>query len=64
MKNSTFAQSNELFQEVCKISQIEPTARQASKWRNKKGSAYKFYNERKGIWKFVVNQWLMDNEEV
>ena len=47
MKNSTFAQSDKLFQEVCKISQIKPTTRQASKYRNKKGSAYKFYNERK-----------------
>lgn len=64
MKNSTFAKHNVLFQEVCKISGIDPTTRQASKFRNKKGSAYNFYIQRKKVWKFVVNQWLMDNEEV
>jgi len=31
-----------IFQEACKIAGIEPTTRQASKWRNKKGKAYPF----------------------
>jgi len=42
MKSKDFIQS-------CKMLNIDPTKRQASKWGNKKGSAYKFFHETKEI---------------
>ena len=41
MKNKEFAKSNEKFQKLCKEAKIKPTTRQASKYRNEKGKAYK-----------------------
>lgn len=39
MSNAQFAESNENFRLCCKATGIEPTARQASRWLNKKGKA-------------------------
>jgi hypothetical protein len=38
--NADFAKKNLLFQKACAIAKVEPTARQASKWRNQRGRAY------------------------
>lgn len=51
--NLQFAKENNGFREACEMviigknydgspKTLKPTARQASKWRNKKGAAYKF----------------------
>ena len=41
MTNRKFAKEDEKFQKACMSVEIEPTTRQASKFRNKKGKAYK-----------------------
>ena len=41
MKNAEFARKDEKFIKACEKVLIEPTSRQASKYRNKKGKAYK-----------------------
>jgi len=40
--NTMFAKDDKIFQEACKMAGIEPTPRQASKWRNGKGFARRF----------------------
>ena len=40
--NTMFAKDDKIFQEACRLAVIEPTPRQASKWRNGKGLARKF----------------------
>ena len=45
MTNSEFAQKNEYFKKCCKRAGIEPTVRQASKFRNRKGLAYQHRHE-------------------
>ena len=40
MLNKEFAATNAEFREACYAVKIEPTVRQASKWRMKKGLAY------------------------
>lgn len=39
--NKEFANSNEDFKKACSLSQVKPTVRQASKFRMKKGKAFK-----------------------
>lgn len=39
--NRLFAATDKAFIHACEQAKVKPTARQASKWRNKKGSAYK-----------------------
>jgi len=39
--NSKFSQTNTTFIDACQEAGVQPTARQASKWRNKCGAAYK-----------------------
>lgn len=39
--NREFAQKNKEFIEICVNAGVEPTSRQASKYRNKKGLAFK-----------------------
>ena len=39
--NAEFASNDTGFQDACEKAGIKPTARQASKWRRKKGKAYK-----------------------
>jgi len=39
--NKEFASKNEEFQKACEKVNIKPTTRQASKWRMKKGLAWK-----------------------
>lgn len=41
MTNKEFSETNEHFIEACERVDIKPTVRQASKWRNHKGLAYK-----------------------
>lgn len=38
--NEKFAKEDSAFQTACDKAGVKATARQASKWRNKKGSAY------------------------
>jgi hypothetical protein len=40
ISNEKFAKEDQQFQNACSKVGIKPTARQASKWRNKKGLAY------------------------
>lgn len=40
MTNKKFAETNEHFQDCCIVAGVDPTTRQASKFRNKKGLAY------------------------
>jgi hypothetical protein len=42
LTNAKFAASDELFRAACKLAAIEPTRRQASKWLNHRGLAWKF----------------------
>jgi hypothetical protein len=39
--NNTFAATDSLFQKCCELAGIKPCGRQASKFRNQKGAAYK-----------------------
>lgn len=39
--NKHFAEKNEEFRAACVEAKIDPTTRQASKWRLKKGKAFK-----------------------
>ena len=39
--NRTFAQTNQAFKNACEKAETPPTKRQASKYRNKRGIAYK-----------------------
>lgn len=41
MSNSDYAKKDTKFIEACKLVDLKPSTRQASKWRNKKGKAYK-----------------------
>ena len=45
MTNAEFAQSDKAFQEACKRAGLQPTRRQASKWRLKDGLAWQRYNQ-------------------
>ena len=40
--NSVFAKTDKFFNDACKVAKVEPTTRQASKFRNKSGAAYNF----------------------
>lgn len=40
MTNKEFAETNAHFRRVCRAANVEPTTRQASKYRNRKGSAF------------------------
>jgi hypothetical protein len=42
MTNTDFAKYDPVFRKACEIGKVKPTARQASKWRNRRGSARKF----------------------
>ena len=44
MTNAEFAQSDKAFQEACKRAGLQPTRRQASKWRLKDGLAWQHRN--------------------
>ena len=41
MTNKEFASTNQKFKEACAKAKVEPTARQASKWRRQTGLAWK-----------------------
>jgi hypothetical protein len=41
MTNKEFAETNKAFQKACENAGVKPTPRQASKYRNKKGKAWK-----------------------
>lgn len=40
MTNKKFSKEDELFKTACEIANVEPTKRQASKFRNQKGLAW------------------------
>ena len=40
MTNKQFAEQDKPFIQACEQAEVQPTKRQASKWRNKKGKAY------------------------
>jgi hypothetical protein len=42
MTNKKFAETNAEFIEACRAAGIEPTARQAGKWRDGRGSANRY----------------------
>ena len=44
MNNREFAQKDKPFQDACSRAKVQPTTRQASKWRNEKGLAWKVAN--------------------
>jgi hypothetical protein len=46
MTNSKFSRTNQEFKDSCSRANIEPTTRQASKWRSKKGKAWDFRTEK------------------
>lgn len=48
--NRDFAKLDEQFRSACRAAGIEPTVRQASRWRQKTGKAWKWYldNHRNG----------------
>lgn len=39
--NKQFSETNQFFQKCCEAVNLQPTSRQASKFRNKQGRAYK-----------------------
>lgn len=41
LNNREFAKQDQAFKACCEMAKIEPTVRQASKFRNRKGAAYK-----------------------
>jgi hypothetical protein len=41
MTNAEFAQKDKKFQNACRLVDLPVSTRQASKWRNKKGLAFK-----------------------
>jgi len=41
MTNKEFSEEDTMFITACEKVHIDPTTRQASKWRNRKGIAYK-----------------------
>ena len=43
MTNAQFAKENKEFIAACKAVEIPATSRQASRWRNKKGKAYRSF---------------------
>ncbi len=44
-KNKDYAQNNQLFIEACRLAVITPTRRQASKFRQGRGAAYRLINQ-------------------
>lgn len=42
MTNAQYANKDKLFRTACEIAEVKPTRRQASKYRNQKGSAFKW----------------------
>jgi len=57
MRNIKFAKENKLFLECCRLANVPPTPRQASKYKNGKGLAY----GRKGE---VIRKKLIDGKFV
>jgi len=42
MTNREFSKTDKRFVEACEDAEVKPTVRQASKWRRKKGKAWKW----------------------
>lgn len=45
--NAEFANQDDLFKEQCSRAGVSPTKRQASKWRAKRGAAWKMFKSNK-----------------
>ena len=59
MTNQEFIRSNENFINACNFAGINPTSRQASKYRNKKGLAFSKSRDRVGFANWM-RQRIMD----
>jgi len=55
MSNREYAEKMEVFREACEGAKVEPTIRQASKWRNRKGKAYQYHGSNVPFKKEVHN---------
>ena len=55
MDNREFSKKNEVFTQACKLSKVKATTRQASKFRNKKGTVYNYWLPRRHNWEQTVN---------
>lgn len=40
VSNDDMAKHNKLFRRACELANVQPTRRQASRWRNRRGRAY------------------------
>lgn len=47
INNLKFSKEDKIFNKACELAKVNPTQRMASKWRNKKGTAYNFIKEAK-----------------
>lgn len=56
MTNREYAEKSEAFRESCSGVKIEPTMRQASKWRNRKGKAYQYHGSNVPFKKEVTSE--------
>ncbi|KKM61421.1 hypothetical protein LCGC14_1531810 [marine sediment metagenome] len=56
MTNREFAKVKEDFKKACEVVEIQPTVRQASKWRRKKGKAWKWLQGGTGNGKVELNR--------
>lgn len=58
MRNAKFKETNELFSLCCQLAKTEPTTRQAAKFRNGRGYAFRFKAEviREGLLKKGIIQ--------
>jgi len=59
VNNREFAKTDDVFKTACDMADISTTVRQASKFRNRKGSAFKY--RRKAI--IVVNKKKEEGEQ-
>lgn len=55
MTNRMFAETNKLFQKDCQTANVQPTRRQASKYRRSVGAAWKSRTQKKNSIHFAIN---------
>lgn len=49
LTNRQFTEENKLFRKLCLLAEVEPTKRQASKYRREQGAAFKGRNRLKAL---------------
>jgi len=62
MRNHVFAQTNEFFKICCQCAGVQPTPRQASKFRNNKGQAFAHKGE--AVRKMLIEGKQLKEKEV